>query len=294
MKSFGKFGLVATLAFLVGAVWQAHFAEKKEPLHSPPSSSSLEIPSSQKAPKEAIAADSTSAPEPSLSGPESRAIEHYRRVIQLGVAERLTQQRIRAKALKQRAALAASARKAQELAQIEETKHRIEREKVQRQLILATAKAQEAQADLAHERAQQAALETQWLIKEKQRRREEIAFQRTQEDYLRKEKKRQQHPSPHSEHQLISTTQRRKEQGLRTKDKPRKEGDNHQTEHRNKDHSPTRSNHSPKPTRPAPLRPAPARAVQLGQSKSASQNHKGTFQKQAQRQKERIRNAWKK
>ena len=147
MKSFGKFGLVAILAFLVGVIWQNHFYQEEKPPHFKVSDLSYESPSPQRAPEEEIAADSPSTPEPSLSTTESRAIEHFRQVIQLGVTERLTQQRIHAQALKKRAALAASAQKARELAQIEESERQIEREKVQRQLMLATAKAQEAQAD---------------------------------------------------------------------------------------------------------------------------------------------------
>ena len=240
MKSFAKFGMVAVIAFFVGAVSQSDFVQKGELAHRQPSN---EKPSPQASPAEEKTeslATSEPSPKPTLVTVEARAIEHYRAVIQLGVAERLAQQRIHTEVSQQRVALAASAEKKRKLAQAAQKRRELEQEKAERQLILATAKAQEAQADLDHERAQQAALETQWLIKEEQRRREELAFQQTQDDFLRSETQRQKLLNLHAEHQLISTFQARKAKSHRRSHRRESEGPREQREEGNR----PRQNHS--------------------------------------------------
>ena len=282
MKSFVRFGLVAALAFLVGAIWQSGLLQKEEAI---PRQLSKENPAPQPVPAEEKV-ELLASPEPSLGTAEARAIEHYRAVIRLGVAERLAQQRIYAEARKQREALAASAEKERKLAQIEEQKRQTEREKMQRQLILATANAQ----DLSHERAQQAALETQLIIQEKQRLLEEEA----QHEYLRRENKRLELLNLHAEHQLISTNQARRARAAqrphrREEGSPRRDREEHRGSHQETSHQPQRSApHAP------PAQTPPSRASQGSQHKQAVQTYKEVFKQGAAEQKERIRNVWKK
>ena len=289
MGTFVKFALVAACAFLAGVIWQADFFQKSKT--TPPEVSHL-----SPAPAEEIPALPTT-PDPTFGTAEARAIEHYRAVIRLGVAERLAQQRIRDEALRQQATLALAAEKERQQSQLEEDRRLAEQQKVQNQLILATAKAQEAQAHLDHERAQQAALETQWLIKEEQRRREELAFQRTQDEHLKTENKRQQLLNLHAEHQLISTLQARKARAAQRSRRHEAESDREQPHERTRSnqensnrpqrstpHSTTRENSSPQRSSP-----------QTGQQQQkAAREYRENFQKQAEKQQERIRNAFKK
>ncbi|MGJ8723114.1 MAG: hypothetical protein ACSHYB_01040 [Roseibacillus sp.] len=280
MKSFAKFGLVGAFAFLGGAAWQFDFPQEKETVLqtlSPPSSPVQEAPK-----EEALEAKETSSP--LLSAIENRALEHYRQVIQLGVAERLVQQRVHAEALRKREALAASKQKAQELAQIEkhseEQKRQIEREKIRNQLMLATAKAQEAQADLAHEKAQQAAMETQWLMREQQRRREELASLKNAEQHRRKESKQQKLINIHNAHHLISNNKTRDSEGCEQQhSRPSRQNQNS-------------SASSPPPTQRTQRKPSP-RGSQSVHHRSAASGYKETVQRQAQKQRELIRSALK-
>ena len=230
------------------------------------------------------------------SSPDTRAIEHYREVIQLGVAARLTQQRIHSETVKKQAALAGEQKRTRALAQLEMEEQEAHRKKMQHQLYLATTRAQEAQADLAHERAQQAALETQWLLEEERRRKDEAAFHKAEQEHLRAAQKKQDLLDLHATHQFVSTVQARQ---ARASQRRERQAQSESKNERRRPHG-ERDNESDSPSRPSRATPAqnheasPSAESHSRQHNQSILSPKETFQKAAQEQKERFRDVWKK